>query len=189
MRFASLTRRHDDRGAMRKLGTVAIVLLIALGLLVAVAACGGGDEEATVSEGNGGDKEEVAKVGDTMSLEGTTYKVTKVKTAPYVGSALMKAAGVFVIVNLTLTNDRDEPATISQDFVIRLEAGNGDEYTVLTEATMAVDDSLKTLDEIQPGVSKKVVLVYDVPVKAVKGSVLLVKDFWSDSEGRIKLGL
>ena len=101
----------------------------------------------------------------------------------------MKAAGVFVIVNLTLTNDRDEPATISQDFVIRLEAGNGDQYMVLTEATMAVDDSLSTLDEIQPGVSKKVVLVYDVPVKAVKGSVLLVKDFWSDSEGRIELGL
>jgi Domain of unknown function (DUF4352) len=71
-------------------------------------------------------------VGDTLTLEGTAYKVTRVSTARAVGGQYTKtkADGKFVVVNLTLTNKKDEPATILED-AVRLVGGNGKEYTVV----------------------------------------------------------
>jgi hypothetical protein len=91
-------------------------------------------------------------------------------------------------VNLTLTNKKDEPATILED-AVRLVGGNGKEYTVDTDAAITFDNSLLLLADIQPDLSKKVVAVYDVPPKAVKGAVLQVQDLFSDSKGTIDLGL
>ena len=96
--------------------------------------------------------------------------------------------GVFVVVELTLTNEKDEPATILEDNV-RLLGGNGKEYTTDLDAALAFDNPLVIAEEIQPDLSKDVVAVYDVPKRAVKGAKLLVKDFWTDSTGEIDLGL
>jgi hypothetical protein len=151
----------------------------------------GGTEQAAVEEGSAKDSASAAKagVGDTLTLKGTSYKVTKVRTASAVSDSFMseKADGVFVIVDVTLKNRENEPATISST-TVRLKGGNGKEYTTSTDASFVVDNAL-ILEEIQPDVAKKVVAVYDIPKKAVKGAKLLVEDFWSSSTGMINLGL
>lgn len=84
---------------------------------------------------------------------------------------------------------KDEPATILEDN-LRLVGGNGSEYTVSTDASLALgDDSVLLLEKIQPDVTKKGKLIYDVPPKAVSGSVLQVDDLFSGSTGEIDLGL
>jgi hypothetical protein len=97
------------------------------------------------------------------------------------------ANGQFVVVSLTLTNRTNEPVTIVDDN-IRLIGGNGKNYSTSSDASLAVEDAF-LLEEIQPDVSQKGTLVYDIPPKAVKGSRLEVTDLVSDSTAEIKLGL
>jgi hypothetical protein len=176
-------------GCLRIIGGLVVGLVV---LIIAIAALsGGGKDKPKVTKGNGGTKEAaVANVGDNVSLKGTSYKVTKVSTAKAVGDQFTRvtADGKFVIVYLTLTNEKNEPKTILED-AVRLIGGNGSEYTVDTDTLGAFDNALILLETIQPGLAKKVVAVYDVPPGAVSGSKLQVKDLFSDSKGEIDLGL
>ena len=147
-------------------------------------------EEATVESASGGAaKGKVAKVGDKVTLKGTTYKVTNVRTAKSVGESFAKetANGKFVIVTVALTNRKEEPATIMSEN-LKLIGGNGKQYTTSDDALFAVDDAL-LLEEIQPDNGEKGQLVYDLPAKAVSGATLRVEDLFSDSTAEIKLGL
>lgn len=182
-------------GCLRIIGiaTVAFIVLI----VAIVALSGGGNEDATVTPGNGSDNSTetsdegtTAAVGDTVELKGTSYKVTRARTAQEVGGEFNKtqADGTFVVVDLTLTNLEDEPATILED-AVRLVGGNGKEYTTDTDAFAAFDNQFTLLQEIQPDLSKKVVAVYDIPPGAVSGAKLQVKDLFSDSRADIDLGL
>jgi hypothetical protein len=47
--------------------------------------------------------------------------------------------------------------------------GNGQDYTVDTDAAITFDNPLLVLTDIQTDLSRKIVSVYDVPPKAVKG--------------------
>ncbi len=132
-----------------------------------------------------------AGVGDKLSLKGTTYQVVSAKTASSVGGEYLneEANGVFVIVTLKLTNEEDEPSTIFED-AISLIGGNGSKYSTSTGAAMVMgDDSFFLLEEIQPGLTVKGKLVYDIPKKALSGAYLQVEDLFSDSTGEIDLGL
>jgi len=147
-------------------------------------------EDPTVETASGSAaKGKVANVGDKVTLKGTTYKVTKVRTAKTVGGEFTKetANGKFVIVTITLTNRKDEPATIMSEN-LKLVGGNGKQYTTSDDALFAVDDAL-VFEEIQPDNTEKGQLVYDLPVKAVNGATMRVEDLWSDSNAGIDLGL
>jgi Domain of unknown function (DUF4352) len=168
---------------------------LALALLVVVAT--GQDDCATDTGGGGGGdsgngKPKTASVGDPLTLKGTTYRVNSVRTTKTVGEQTYgtgaKANGRFVIVKLSLTNRKNEPATILEDN-IRLIGGNGKNYSVSDDALLALDDQLNILDEIQPDVTEKGSLVYDVPRGAVSGATLQVQDLFSDAKGRVRLGL
>lgn len=178
-------------GCLRIIGGLTVGLIVLIIAIVALS--GGNDEKPKVTPGNGGgdgNGTTVANVGDNVSLKGTSYKVTKVSTAKALGGEFtrVQADGTFVLVYLTLTNEKDEPKTILED-AVRLVGGNGSEYTVDTDTLGAIDNGLVLLETIQPGLAKKVVAVYDVPPGAVSGSKLQVKDLFSDSKGEIDLGL
>lgn len=183
-------------GCLRIIGiaTLAFIVLI----VVIVAMSGGGDEDPVVTPGSGSatdagseptDEGTTAAVGDTVALKGTSYKVTRVRIAQEVGGEFNKsqADGRFVIVDLTLTNLEDEPATILED-AVRLVGGNGNEYTTDSDTFAAFDNQFTLLQEIQPDLPKKVVAVYDIPPSAVSGAKLQVKDLFSDSRAEIDLG-
>ena len=178
-----------------------LVLLVLVGMFAVVSmgqeGCGEttGSGEPEVEKGSkskkgGGKSRPDAEVGDTLTLKGTSYKVQKVTTASKLGDQYteVKADGRFVIVKFTLTNKKDEPATILEDNV-RFIGGNGKQYTTDTDTLGQFDNGFFALEEIQPDVSRKVVAVYDVPRKAIKRSTLQVSDLFSDAKGTIELGL
>jgi hypothetical protein len=148
-------------------------------------------EDPSVEKSGGGrGTAKTADVGDKLTLKGTTYEVTNVRTASAVGDSFTRerANGEFVIVSLKLTNRKDEPATIAEDN-IRLIGGNGKNYSVSDDALFALEDQSFLLEEIQPDNTEKGKLVYDIPESAVSRSKLQVEDFFSESKGRIRLGL
>jgi hypothetical protein len=177
---------------MRKRLIWPLVAVCAFGVMGAESeSCSTSTEDAEVESGDGGSASgQTAKVGDRVTLKGTTYRVTSAETTDSLGTNefdTVQANGQFVVVKLTLTNRKDEPATILEDN-LRLIGGNGKNYTTSTDAILAVEDSF-LLEEIQPDVSQKGTLVYDLPPGAVKGAKLEVTDLFSDSKAEIKLGL
>jgi uncharacterized protein DUF4352 len=99
-----------------------------------------------------------------------------------------KANGVFVIVELDLTNEENQPATIFED-AIRLISG-GNSFSTSDDALFALGDKQSfLLEEIQPGVTESGTLVYDIPPDAASGAVLQAEDLFSGDTGEIELGL
>lgn len=178
---------------------------VIIGLVVLVGGCaalisagiedeggsGGGQNAASENGGGGSDKPKTVGVGEALTLKGTTYKVTNVDTAQQLGDNQFNrvdANGRFVIVKLTLTNRKDEPATILDDN-IRLVGGNGKNYSVSDDALLATEDQSIILEEIQPDNTERGTLIYDLPRGAVDGARLEVSDLFSDARGRVRLGL
>lgn len=194
---------------MGRIRLTGLTLLVALGLAPLVAACGSEKEQSIEGgelalrsgrycppEGNIAPKSglDSASMGGGLGirgcLRGTSYKVTKVETATSVGMGptAAHADGVFVIVDVTLKNEKVEPGTISAD-LMRIKGGDGAEYTTSTAANIAVGDAPVLREVIQSETPTRVVVVYDLPQQAVEGAQFVVKDFWSDMTGTIDLGL
>jgi hypothetical protein len=132
------------------------------------------------SPGRGSNTSEVtatASLGEPLSLKRTTYKVTDVRTTP-------STNGIFVIVDVELTNKTKEPATLMTKLPT-LVGGNGTAHSTSGDALH--DHFLR--GQIQPGASNRDSLVYDLSPSSVKGAELRVEDLFSDDKGRIPLGL
>jgi hypothetical protein len=132
------------------------------------------------SPGGGSNASEVtarASLGEPLSLKRTTYKVTDVRTAP-------STNGIFVIVDVELTNKTKRPATLMTKLPT-LVGGNGTAHPTSGDALH--DHFLRA--QIQPGASTRGSLVYDLSPSSVEGAELRVEDLFSDDKGRIPLGL
>ena len=169
-----------------------LALIVGCGALIGTAANEVSKEIAEDKTGDVSDKSEVkasASVNEPLSLKGTTYKVTSVRTADTIGDSYSKerANGTYVLVEVELTNEKQKPATIMSN-ALTLVGGNGSAYSTSDDALFAIDDEL-LLEEIQPGLSERGTLVYDIPPSAVDGAELQVEDLFSEDKGRIKLGL
>jgi Domain of unknown function (DUF4352) len=92
-----------------------------------------------------------------------------------------------VIVEMELTNRRDETRTIVAD-AMRLKTRSGRLYSPDDEASLSADKAL-ILDDVQPDVPKQGTLVYDVPAAQISGAKLRVEDLFSDAHGFINLEL
>ena len=69
-------------------------------------------------------------LAEPLSVEGTTYKVTDARRAQSVGSPMNELAdGTFVIVDVELTNETQQPATIRRD-ALTLAGGDGATYRI-----------------------------------------------------------
>ena len=80
--------------------------------------------------------DDVAKVGQAVTNAGTTYKVTNVKTTKQIGDPDLlgeRADGTFVIVNLQLTNNKDETKTF-MDTNAKIKTSDGKEYETSDKA-------------------------------------------------------
>ncbi len=140
-----------------------------------------------------GTKSNPVAIGETIELQGTRYTVKSAKTAPTVGGEFLeeKAGGVYVIVELTIENTKDETKTFL-DEAAKLIGGNGKKYSTDSDGTFAaIGDDGETLifEDMQPDVPKTGVLVYDVPKAAVAGGLLQVSDLFGRGEAYINLAL
>ena len=89
------------------------------------------EQKAAKSEKKAAKSEKkAAKVGQTVTNAGTTYKVTTATTTKEIGDPDLlgeRADGVFVVVDLQLTNNKDETKTF-MDSSAKLKTSDGKEY-------------------------------------------------------------
>lgn len=133
--------------------------------------------------------EQIASVGESLTVEGTRYRVLSAEKEFSVGESFARerADGIFVIVRIELTNLKDDTRTITSE-AIKLIGDNDNAYDTTTDALLAVDDAF-LLEDVQPDLPKQGTLVYDVPLSATQGARLRVEDLFSDEHGFIELGL
>lgn len=187
----------------RWIGLIAIIALIAIISATSSSDTGGpevvggsssSDENDSSSDSNkAGSKNNPVKLGETVQLEGTQYTVNKARTRQSVGGEFLneRANGVFVVIELTVENKKNETKTFS-DNAATFIASNGNKYSTDSEGTVASlgsGDEEFLLMDMQPDVPETGVLVYDVPKGKAKGGLLEVSDLFGGGEAYIDLGL
>lgn len=195
-----------NRPWYRKKRWIAAIIIGVLVLFAAVS--GGGEEGATRAEssdaaagGAAGDETEAEQVtqdapvavGEAVELEGTRYIVESVRTSPTVGSEFFEeqASGVYVIVDLTIENLKDETKVFSDTAAV-FRANNDKTYSTDSDGTFAAigdDGEPLIFEEMQPDLPKTGMLVFDVPESVVAGGLLEVSDLFGRGEAFIDLGL
>ena len=192
--YAKATRPWYKKKRWIGLIVIAVIVVIAV-------ATSGGDSDADPEKVSGGDSSKAAdtnkagtksnpiKVGETVKLEGTQYTVKSAKTSAEVGSEYFKetAGGIYVIVEMTIENKKDETKTFSES-AAKFVGGNGKTYSTDDDGSIAADEPL-ILEDMQPDVPKTGLLVYDVPKNATSGGVLKVSDLFGGGDAFIDLGL
>ena len=177
------------------------VLKITLGILLAGCVMIGGCV-ALLSAGASGvatemekqDKKEdaaapVGKVGTPLENAGTTYTVSNVENTSTIGSEYSKetTSGTFVVIDLELTNNKDETKTFMSNSA-KLRTTDGKDYDT-SDKGMFADDNILILEEIQPDLTTKGKLVFELPASKAAGSQLVVEDLWGDGSVKFDLGL
>ena len=139
----------------------------------------------------GNSEDEVAKVGQAVTNAGTTYKVTNARTTKHIGDPDFlgeRADGTFVIVDLELTNNKDETKTFMESNA-KLKASDGKEYETSDKAILAFGDESLMLKDIQPDLTTRGKLAFEMPPSKVAGSTLVIEDLWGSGEIKVDLGL
>lgn len=178
--------------------------IISLGLIlliVAASAGSGGDGGGSDSGSDGGSSSESdsgggdgksGRVGEALDNAGTTYKVTNAKTTKVIGDPELlgaRADGTFVVVDLQLTNNKDETKTFT-DANAKIETSDGKKYETSDKAVLAFDDDRSLLlKDIQPDLTAKGTVAFELPPNKVSGSTLVIEDIFGDGEIKVDLGL
>jgi hypothetical protein len=130
-------------------------------------------------------------VGQTLTNAGTTYKVTSARATKTIGDPDMlgaRADGMFVVVALQLTNNKDETKTFS-DTSAKLKTSDGKEYESSSDALFAFGDDSLLLKDIQPDLTTRGKVAFELPPSKVSGSTLVIEDLFGSGEIKVDLGL
>jgi hypothetical protein len=173
------------------------ILSIGMILLIVVAggsSSGGGSKSASggggssSSAGNGGTS---GTVGQALKNAGTTYTVTQAQTAQVIGDPSLGGArtdGTFVVVDLQLTNNKSETKTFT-DSSAKIETSDGKQYAASDKTVLAFGDQSLLLRDIQPDLTAKGKLAFELPPSKVSGSKLVIEDLYGDGQIKVDLGL
>ena len=104
-------------------------------------------------------------VGQALENAGTTYKATSATTASEVGDPDFggaRADGTFVIVDLELTNNKDETKTF-MDGSAKIVTADGKKYETSDKAVLAFSDDSLLLKDIQPDLTARGKLAFELP--------------------------
>jgi hypothetical protein len=93
----------------------------------------------------------------------------------------------FVVVDVTLTNKKDETKTFTDSTAV-LRSG-GVTFKATSKGAFVFGDQDLTVKEVQPGLPTRGKLAFEVPTGKTKGAQLVIEDFWGDGEIVVKLGL
>lgn len=169
--------------------------IVAVFVIVAVA--GGGDKDTSDSAAGGapaapaapGAPAAPAKSGTSIAGIGTPvrdgkfeFTVTGIEAGlPSVGDnpyLMQKAQGQFVVVTMTVQNTGNEPKGISPTDQKLFDA-QGRKFTADPTAAINLDSDVPLWDQINPGNSVTLKVVYDMPVGAVPASMELHDSMFS----------
>lgn len=131
----------------------------------------------------------VGTVGTPLENAGTTYTVSNVENTSTIGSSYSKetTSGTFVVIDLELTNNKDETKTFMSSSA-KLRTTDGKDYDT-SDKGMFANDTILILEEIHPDLTTKGKLVFELPASKAAGSQLVIEDLWGDGSVKFDLGL
>lgn len=124
-------------------------------------------ESAKSSESSSSEKATYG-IGQDVAVGKLTYKVNSVTTDTNVGGQFgVNAKGVFMIVNISITNNDTKAASIS-DGSLKIKS-NGAEYKADSSAGIYANDSGNSaaFSDLNPGTTQTTNIVFDVPQTVV----------------------
>lgn len=184
-------KKFKKGGFLSKLLIAAVVFVILIAVLVS--SC-----RPLVDVGGNGAVDEFDKraartekgaVGEDIENAGLTYKVTSARTTNQVGDTAYgqkpKQGATFVVVDMILTNDKDETTTFSEDAgQIRAD---GETFQTARYATVSLGEKSLILNDVRPGIATRRSVVFMVPIAALPAAKLVIHD--PDLDGKIELDL
>jgi hypothetical protein len=178
------------------LGPVLLVVAIAVASSLTTSGnsasnSGEASSQTTGENAGGGDTGKSGGVGEELTNAGTTYEVTRVTTATTIGDPELggaRADGKFVIVSLALTNNKDETKTFTEGSA-HIETADGKKYETSDKTVLAFGEESLLLKDIQPELTAKGKLAFDLPPNKINGAKLVIEDLFGDGEIKVDLGV
>ena len=154
------------------------------------------DSEEQASEDDNDSDVKTAGIGDTATINDFSFKVNGVEEKEEIhnGNEFTEPAttsGKFVVVDVTVTNDRSEKVTIDSSF-FKLIDDSGSEYEPSTSGEVfmnMVDEDDFFLEQVNPGLEKTGKVVFEVGADVdVPNSILEAQTgFWGTEKIEISL--
>jgi hypothetical protein len=201
---------EQEKAPKKKLGTGAKIAIgcggiILLGIIIFIALAIAGvntfskvvnevDQQIQEEEQQDEDKfNNPAGLGEVVTVGDIEWKVTGVEElgstleSTYGGEDCVANSGEFVQVTIELTNNGSEMASVTN---LYLYDSNKREFITSSDIYGCVDDELYLLDNINPGITKTFIAIYEIPEDS-EGLRLKVGDLDLFTEGHeyISLGI
>ena len=148
---------------MKRLGCLAIVAVVVIGLILVVTH--GSSSSTSAAQAT---PATLGKVGDTLTHGDWAVTLNSMKTADTLGDTgfQKKAQGTYVVLTVTLKNVSKETTIINgSDFTLTTK--DGTKYKTSSDGSLALSSAtpapLIALEQIQPQLSKQYQVVFDVP--------------------------
>lgn len=188
---------------MKKLKKWQIVLIVILALGVIGALAGGGDDEKKSSESaaqktDKEDKKEEKKepkektygINDTLKVGDVEYTVNKIETTDTIGNEYLNqtAQETYLIVSITVKNNGDDALSVLDSF-FKLKKGDKI-YNTDSSAIMYLGDDSIFAKEINPDASLKGKIAFDVTKETIDDKSLQLQvqtGSWGTEKGLINL--
>lgn len=135
------------------------------------------DASSSSSASSSEETKQAFKVGDTVIVGDVTYVVHSIETAKTVGNEYLNetADGIYLIVNMTITNNGSKELTVSDSFfnILHGEA----EYSADSAASIYLNEESSGfwLESINPGLSKTGKVAFDVTDAVAAGPGTQIK--------------
>ncbi|MDP4552922.1 DUF4352 domain-containing protein [Alkalihalobacillus macyae] len=180
-----------------------IVALVVIGVIVAIVS-GGGDDTATNNSGsNSGstekkadDKEvENAKIGEEASTDDVAFTVNNAESVDTIKDPdgfmePVTTSEQFIKLDVKIANNQKEAITTDASF-FKLVTAEGTEYNPKNDGDimMVMSDKTLFLEEINPGLSKEGVVVFEIPADVSMEDLTLQASagFWGTKQVNIDL--
>lgn len=168
-----------------------------IGIIIVIAAIGsimfGSDDDKGKSSVPKTEEKEVEEkrygIGDTMVVGDVEYTVNSVKSSKTIGDKYfnIKAQETFLIINITLKNNENEPLTVSNSF-FQLKKGDKT-YDTDDDGAIYLDDNI-IFDEINPDAKLTGNICFDVTQETIDDKELQLQvqtGSWGTKKGLINL--
>jgi len=133
-------------------------------------------------------------IGDSINAGDFTWKVTKVSTTSEIGQDIAgtffgeKADGIFVVLDVEVENTGNAAKYLTDSY-IKLIDSQGREFSPNTVAAIYLkpEGSALAFEEVNPGITKKGKIVYDVPPNVKSFTVKITSSLFSSKTYNLEI--
>jgi hypothetical protein len=173
-----------------------ILVILIIGIIGSAFDSSSNNASNTANSGIKATQEEAKtySIGDSIQAGDFTWKITGSSTATEIGQDIggsffgEKADGIFIILDVEVTNTGNS-AQYLMDSYLKLVDDQGREFSPNSAAAIYLkpEGSALMFEQVNPGITKKGKIVFDVPVDLKVANIRISSDLLSSSFYNIKL--